>query len=55
MFLQNETPLAFYYFSEMDKQEACQGFVILEEDIAEEDENIFIDWYSFYIMKKKEC
>ena len=28
--------------------------MIIEEDIAEEDENIFMDWYwdcSFYIMK----
>ena len=29
----------------MDTQEACPGFMILEEDIAEEDENIVIDWY----------
>ena len=41
----------------MDTQEACSGFMIEEEDIVEEDENIVIDWYleySFYIMKK-EC
>ena len=29
----------------MDTQEACPTFKILEGDIAEEDENIVIDWY----------
>ena len=41
----------------MDTQEACPGFMVLEEDIAEEDENIVIDWnwdYFFYIVKRKE-
>ena len=40
----------------MDTQEACPGFMVLEEDIAGEDENIVIDWYwdyPFYIMKKE--
>ena len=35
---------AFYRVNEMDTQEACPGFMVLEEDIAEEeDENIVID------------
>ena len=40
----------------MDTQEAPPGLMILEEDIAEEDGNIVIDWYldlSFYITTKK--
>ena len=32
----------FYRFSEMDAQEACPGFMILEEDVAEDDEDIVI-------------
>ena len=38
----------------MDAQESCPSFVILEEDIAEEDENIVLDWhlnYPFHIVK----
>ena len=34
---------------------AISGFMILEEDIAEEDENIVTNWYLnyyFYTMKK---
>ena len=42
-FLVYQTPLAFYCSSEMDAQEAFPGFVILEENITEEDENIVID------------
>ena len=40
----------------MDVQEACPGFMILEEDITEDDEGIVVDWclsYSFYLMKRK--
>ena len=29
----------------MDLQGACLGFMILEEDIAEDDENSIIEWY----------
>ena len=39
----------------MDTLEACPGFMILEEDIAEEDESIVLYWYldySLYIIKK---
>ena len=43
-----ETPLALYRSSEMDAQEACPGLMILEEDIAEDEENIVIDWYLDY-------
>ena len=47
--------MTFYRSSKIDTQEACPGFMVLEEDIVEEDENIVIDGsldYSFYIMKK---
>ena len=43
-----ETPLAFYHSNEMNTQEDFSGFMILEEDITEEDEillqidNLFI-------------
>ena len=39
----SETPLAPYHCNEMVVQEVCPGFMILEEDIAEDDENIFMD------------
>ena len=29
----------------MDTQEVCSGFITQEEGIAEEDENMVIDWY----------
>ena len=32
--------MAFYRFNEMDVQGACPGFMILEEDITEGDEEI---------------
>ena len=38
----------------MGVQETRSGFMILEEDIAEDDEDIVIDWYlgySFHTMK----
>ena len=38
-------PLALYYSSEMDTKEACPGFIVLEEEIAEDDEEIVIDWF----------
>ena len=47
--------LAFYRFNEIDEQEDCPGFIVLEEDIAD-DEDIVIDRYldySLYIMKWK--
>ena len=40
-----ETPLMFNHSNEMETQEACPGFMVLEENIAEEDENFAIDWY----------
>ena len=39
----------------MDAQEARPDFMILEEEIAEDDEGIVIDWYldySFHNMKR---
>ena len=47
----------FYRFNEVDVQEARPSFMILEEGITEDDEDIVIDWYlhySFYIVKRKE-
>ena len=41
-----ETPLTLYRFILMDTREACLGYMILEEDIAEEDENIVTDCYN---------
>ena len=41
----------------MDVQETRLGFMILEEGIAVDDEDIVVDWYLdyyFYIMKRKE-
>ena len=41
----------------MDVQEACSGFMILEENMAKDNEDIVIDWwldFSFYNMKRKE-
>ena len=40
--------MEFYGYREMDTQEACPGFMILEEGIAEEDETIVTDWYLKY-------
>ena len=31
-----------YRFNEMDSEELCPGFMILEEDIAEDDEDIVV-------------
>ena len=42
----------------MDAKKLVPVFMILEEDIAEEDENIATEWYldfSFTIITKKEC
>ena len=36
-------PFGFYRSSKIDTQEACLGFMIPEEDITEEGENIVID------------
>ena len=38
-----ESALAFYRFKEMDVEEVCLDFMILEEDISEYDEEIDID------------
>ena len=37
-----------YHFKEMDVEEACPGFMILEEDIVEDDEDITKNWYLDY-------
>ena len=35
--------MALYHLNEIDAQEACPGFMILEEDIAEDDKYIAIN------------
>ena len=39
-----ETPLAFSNSGKMNTQEDYPGFMTLDEDITEEDENIVIHW-----------
>ena len=43
LILPSEPPWALYRFHEMAVQEHCPGFIVLEEGIAEDAEDIIID------------
>ena len=43
LILPSVSAFAFYRFNEMDEQEACPGFMTLEEDIVENDKDIVMD------------